>query len=477
MALIDPDGDLPDPIRFADLTHDPGRVADIVRRRSAQRWGPGVVSVLQWPKSRAGRRPMACMDPFDLVTYRGLVGRQALTLAAAVDSTVVLSSRLEELPPGWRVEHFSKPTGERRRLGYELLDVHRVLGTLDILEFYPRTTRPALETLPCHIQDPAGFGALLDWLDSLHSSSPVTGLPIGPGGSELLGNALLAPADAALAALGVPFLRYMDDTWVFLSSEEEFPRVLTEYAGAAGALGLSCNLDKCDAYDYEEGRRKIRASILHYADGSFNVPGSEDHDVAVQLLEYALEDPDQRVDVLRNALGRFRGSRTREVFPHLVADPTLVALAPSQWRKIIREAVGIKTVARATGAPDWVIEQVTEPLTDDNAHRSAVLLQAVAPVIRPSRDDASALFDAAQAAEGRAEPVQIGAAHAWSRCSQAFRAGKAVEAAEAASTVSSKRGWAITVAAHDRSSRAKFIDGVRHAHEDLDATAEWLSAA
>lgn len=477
MASIDNHGDLPDPIGFADLVHDPGRVADIVRRRSAQRRGPDAVSVLQWPKSRIGRRPMACMDPFDLVTYRGLVGRHALTLAGVVDPTVVLSSRLEVPPPGWRIEHHGKPIGERRVRGFELLDAHGVLGTLDISEYYPTVRRPALETLPCLRREAAGFAVLLDWLDHLHLSSSVTGLPIGPGGSELLGNALLAPADAAVAALGFPFLRYMDDTWVFLGSKEQFPALLADYTAAAGGLGLMCHPEKCDAFDHESAREKIRASILHYAAGSFDVPGSEEHDIAAQLLEHALEDPDNRTDVLRSALGRFRGARTETVFPYLVTDPTLMALAPTQWRKIVRELVGNKKVAKRTGVQDWVIEQVTKPLTDDNAHRSAILLQAVAPVLQRSRDDAAALFAVAQAAEGWAEPVQIGAARAWSRCSQGFRATRAVEAAEAAPTVSSKRGWAITVKAHDRNSRARFVDGIRHAHEDLDATAEWLLAA
>src|SRR5690606_5442387 len=116
-------------------------------------------------------------------------------------------------------------------------------------------------------------------------------------------------------------------------------------------------------------------------------------------------DPDGRTVVLRHALGRFRG-RSAELFPYLVDDPSLMSLAPNQWRKVIRDILGNKKAAKATSAPDWVMEQVTQPLVRDDAHRAAILLQAAAPVFRPTKVAGAALFDVAQAAEGHAEPVQ-----------------------------------------------------------------------
>ena len=72
---IDTDGDLPDPIQWRDLKFQPDCVAATVRRRFWEGRTPGDVQVFNWPKDRHGWRPMATMDPFDQVAYRGLVGR------------------------------------------------------------------------------------------------------------------------------------------------------------------------------------------------------------------------------------------------------------------------------------------------------------------------------------------------------------------------------------------------------------------
>lgn len=415
------------------------------------------------------------MDPFDVVAYRALVGRHASALAAGVDPTRVLSARLAARPPGWRTEHFHVPAGERRERGLELLNAHGMLVTLDIAEYYPTIGRNALEKLAASGVNEANFRQLLEWLDALHATSQVTGLPIGPGGSELLANPLLRPADAVLDDHGLAYLRYMDDTWAFIRVDDQFHAFWPDYVNAVGALGLACHPTKCQVLEYDEARETIWASVLDYASGSFDVPGSDDHDIARDLLEHALLDPDGRTVVLRHALGRFRG-RSAELFPYLVADPSLLSLAPNQWRKVIRDILGNKKAAKATSAPDWVMEQVSQPLVRDDAHRAAILLQAAAPVFRPTKTAGAALLDVAQAAEGHAEPVQVGAAHLWGR-SQAFRAATAVEAAEAASTLTAKRGWAITLTGCERSDRARFADGVRRAHVDLEATVEWLLAA
>jgi hypothetical protein len=474
-AAIDHHADLPDPIAYADLEHAPDIVAATVRRRAAARNGPDAVSVFAWPKSRFGRRPMACMDPFDVVAYRALVGRHAPALAAQVDQSVVLSARLAARPPGWRTEHFHVPIQERRKRGLEFLDAHGMLATLDITEYYPNISRGALETLATSCGHGANFQMLLDWLDALHATSKVTGLPIGPGGSELLANPLLRPADAVLDDAGVTYLRYMDDTWAFVRAEDQFHAFWHDYVAAVGAIGLTCHPTKCQVLKYDEARETIWASVLDYAAGSLDAPGSDDHDVARDLLDHALVDPDARSAVLRHALGRFRG-RSTELFPYLTADPTLLSLAPGAWRKVIRDILSNKKATKATEAPDWVIEQVTQPLTGDDAHRVAILLQAAAPVFRPTRVDGAALLDVAQGAEGHAEPVQVGAAHLWGR-SQAFKPATAVEAAEAAPTLAAKRGWAITLTGCERAKRAPFAAGVRSAHADLEATAEWLLAA
>ena len=198
----------------------------------------------------------------------------------------------------------------------ELLEAHGVLASLDIAEYYPSVGRSALETL-CRFPVPLpSFGRLLAWLDALHAGSAVTGLPIGPGGSEILGTALLAPGDDLLTRIGLPFLRYMDDTWVFLRSEKQFPPMLEAYQHAVsdGALHVTCHPAKCKPLRGEAAKEEISRSLLDYARGNFDDPRSDSHEVAMELFVNAMEDPDHRRLELRAALGRIQSHKAQEVF-------------------------------------------------------------------------------------------------------------------------------------------------------------------
>ena len=353
-----------------------------------------------------------------------------------------------------------------------------MLATLDIEEYYPSVGRSALETL-CRFPVPRpSFERLLSWLDALHAGSAVKGLPIGPGGSEILGTALLAPGDDLLTRIGLPFLRYMDDTWVFLRREKQFPPMLEAYQHAVsdGALHFTCHPTKCKALKGEAAKEEISRSLLDYARGSFDDPRSDSQEVAMELFEYAMEDPDRRRLELRAALGRIQSHKAQEAFDCLVADPSLLALAPSQFRKFLRPLLADGKAARKTGARDWVIEQVTRPLLPETAYQAAVLAQAGASVLKPSKDEAGPLLDAARAAQRSAVPVQVAVAHLWSR-TDGYRPHVAVEATERPTTAT-RRGFAVTLNARRGNNRKMktWAEAIRNADSDLDATAEWLLA-
>jgi hypothetical protein len=479
-ADLDPHGDLPDPIQWLDLTSQPEHVVDTVWRRFSEGQTPGNVQVFEWPKDRHGWRPMATMDPFDQIAYRALVGRNVKPIAASVDTSVVLSSRLVASPPRWRVEPHHVPVGQRRERGLQLFEQHGVLATLDIRDYYPSVGREGLEVVLGRLELASdSFEALLEWLDLLHTTSTVSGLPIGPGGSEILGNALLRPGDAALAAGGLPFLRYMDDTWVFLRGGDQFPDVFAAYQEAVSAepLGFVCHPVKCKVLDPFAARETIQRSAIQYAQASFTDPDQDDHDTALELFEFAMASPDQRAPEFRAALGKLTAPKAPEVFRHLVDDPTLLALAPGHWCRFVRSLLGDRRAAKATDAPDWLIEQATRELSTHDAWTAAVLLHAAASVLRPSKEDGDALFAAARAAEGWAEPVQAGAAYLWGR-TQAYKPDTAVEATEAAPTFASKRGYAVTLdSRRDNKKMPTWVDGIRRSDPDLTATAKWLLAA
>lgn len=127
-----------------------------------------------------------------------------------------------------------------------------------------------------------------------------------------------------------------------------------------------------------------------------------------------------------------------------------------------------------TGARDWLIEQVSRPLLPETAYQAAVLAQAAAPVLNPSKAEGGPLLDAARAVQGSAEPVQVAVAHLRSR-SHAYNPQAAVQATEAAPTTASRRGFAVTLNARRGNHGMKtWAKAIRTADADLDATAEWL---
>lgn len=480
-CAIDRKGDLPDPIGFADLAAQPDTVAALIEDRLRAGRTPLDAQVFRWPKSRKANRPMAVVDPLDRVAYRALVGRHVEAIAATTDRSVVLSSRLAKLPPAWRVEPYGGAIQERRKLALELFAAHGVLATLDIQEYFPSVTRTALETVFGDLGlDAASFEVLLGWLDDLHASSAVPGLPIGLGGSEILGNGLLVSGDRTLADLGTPFLRYMDDTWLFLSSEAAFGPALAAYAATVSSveLGLTCHPDKCKALDPFTAMQTIQRSGIEYAHMQFADPDVDDEEAALMLFYDAMWDPDANAPEMRVALGRMRPKSARMAFESLVKEPSLIALAPAHWRTFLRALLNDRQASKDLHAPDWVLEQVTGPVTADNAYVIAVLLQAAAATrFKPDKAEGARLLDAARRAETVSQPVQGGAVHLWGQ-SHAFKPNVAVEATEAADAFAAKRSYA--VALDSRRSNPKmptWVEGVRAAHTDLAATADWLLAA
>jgi len=477
---IDGKGDLPDPVGFADLAARPDTVATMIQDRLRTGRTPLDAQVFRWPKNRKGFRPMAVVDPLDRVAYRAMIARHVEAIAATADRSVVLSSRLAKPAPAWRVEPYAGAIGERRKLALALFEAHGVLATLDILEYFPSVTRSALEAVFGNLDlDAASFQALLDWLDSLHATSAVPGLPIGLGGSEILGNGLLVPGDRTLTGLGMPFLRYMDDTWLFLASEDAFGPSLAAYAATVSSveLGLTCHPDKCQALDPVTAIQTIQRSGIEYAQMQFADPEVDTEEAALMLFYEAMWDPDAHAPEIRMALGRLRPKSSRMAFEALVKDPTLIALAPRHWRTFVKALLNDRRTSKDLCVPDWVLEQVTGPVSRDDAYVAAVLLQAAGrSKFKPSKDDGVRLFDAARRAETVSHPVQGGAVHLWGR-SDAFKPNVAVEATEAAATFAAKRSYAVTlVGRRGHKNMPTWADGLRASHTDLDATADWLLA-
>jgi len=66
-------------------------------------------------------------------------------------------------------------------------------------------------------------------------------LPVGPEPSAVLANAVLAPVDLAVAAAGVPHVRWVDDVVAFVPGRRRAVRVTDAVRRELEAMGLRPN--------------------------------------------------------------------------------------------------------------------------------------------------------------------------------------------------------------------------------------------
>jgi hypothetical protein len=126
----------------------------------------------------------------------------------------------------------------------------RFLLKTDINSFYPSVYSHALPwALVGHPtakkdRDKTKWFNAVDHGIQLCQRGETRGLPIGPGSSSIVAEALLFPVDAFLREKGYYFTRYIDDYTVFLSDAEECDRFLRDLAQTLESYALSLNIRK-----------------------------------------------------------------------------------------------------------------------------------------------------------------------------------------------------------------------------------------
>jgi hypothetical protein len=166
----------------------------------------------------------------------------------------VISSQVEpRLAPGVLADR-THQAGGRLPLGPALRRARLAARTLglraglvirtDVRAFYPSVTPSvtfrALVGLDVDRRIAAGVATMLEaW-----GSEGYSGLPIGPPGSAVIANGVLAGVDARLKHL--PFLRWVDDYLVRVKRERDLPGVLDRLDAALGDVGLERSAPKTE---------------------------------------------------------------------------------------------------------------------------------------------------------------------------------------------------------------------------------------
>jgi hypothetical protein len=177
---------------------------------------------------------MAVLSGRDARAWHALAGRIAEALEVGLDRRV-LANRAVIAGRRWGLEPL-RPALARARTAARLeTGAGSVLGT-DVRAFYPSVDPSVLyRCLTGLAIDRADAGLAADMVDGWAGHGH-PGLPIGPPGSAVLANAVLAPVDRHLRDLR--WLRWVDDYLVALPSEDAGATVVERIDDALADLGL-----------------------------------------------------------------------------------------------------------------------------------------------------------------------------------------------------------------------------------------------
>jgi hypothetical protein len=108
----------------------------------------------------------------------------------------------------------------------------------DVLDCYA-TIDPAAVAAALPADDPSA-ARLVRTLSRIRARGG-SGLPVGPVGSAVVANAVLAAADAAISAAGARHVRWVDDVLIVADGRRQARRALEAWRSALGRHGLEAN--------------------------------------------------------------------------------------------------------------------------------------------------------------------------------------------------------------------------------------------
>jgi hypothetical protein len=171
-------------------------------------------------------------------------------------SASVLANRAAAPSSWWRPRPLGPSLAAARRRAYRLPGP--VILRTDVAAFYPSIRPTALFEALRGLDVPADVaGSAADLVDGWGSEG-YDGLPIGPPGSAVMANAVLASVDVALDPH--PFLRWVDDYLISVPSIGAADEALERLEDALARAGLRLSPPKTALLEAGPPMRWLRAS-------------------------------------------------------------------------------------------------------------------------------------------------------------------------------------------------------------------------
>ncbi len=435
---------------------------------------PNALSFFPYPNTPTKLRPMAVIDVRDLLILRVAAGR----IASATDpilSPRVHSYRLSKKPPGWCFRSPKKSHDRfRRAAAKELLeDGLGAMCRTDVKTYYPSVRLDLLQACLMNWEcNPEAIAVIVGLLSHWQARDGLSGLPIGPGSSAVLGNAFLKSIDDRLEALESPHHRYMDD---FLLLGRDLPTcraALEPLDHELTELQLLRSTDKTiDFATPEEALAEIEDHLL----ASMAAASHDDRLGTLELVRAAFEEEIRgRPDAAR---GRFRWivrfmTNERDPFAAatLASDIDVMNIDPAVASEYLR-VVGL------TSAPtvDSVMTRLVSEPSDRTEGLDLHLLRAMTSASW-GRPEGNAFLKIA-ADHTRRPPIRC---WAWQAVKQTpvWQRGDVIERLHEESNRSVQRAMVVTFRREDPDrNRAPALNHVRERFRSLRHTVRWVEAA
>jgi len=465
--------DLPDVDAWADFNAAPDIVHEWLVSRLREDRCPSLAAAFPLPKLGKNEvRNMAWLNPYDEIYLRTIVGRAATAIDAALGPDV-FSYRLEDEAPAWSVQDVKRAFELRRERGGALLADERcnAMAVSDMRRYYPSVSPEVLIGALDGAAAPRGTVRLVGrFLRDLVAIGGVRGLPVGPEACGLLGNIVMLAVDEALVDYVLGHVRYMDDSWLYLRSEDDWPRAYDIYRDAASTLGLEANTSKVAVHSKDGGDAKDAMQHGHIAYLLSGAAGYRTPQMAAEDIRSQLDREEPDWALIGFHLGSLRYHRSIHGLGILYENPDLLYEIPRNAGHYLASVAADKQI-RGKIDHDWLIERATAPHTTRSL---AGQLHAcrVASRLRLNKENGKRMEELATDNELRRHtPLQAWAARAWGS-SKAHSPGQAVDYACHYGDFTVRRAFALTI--HPDSSTASkrscWRRKMRSVDPDLDPT-------
>ncbi len=390
---------------------------------------------------------------------RVLVGRCVAALTRRLAGSDVYSYPIARAGQGWTYVEHRKAARVRRAKGRELLAVDACVGvgTMDVASYYGSVDIDTLATQLVRAPTRA-LDALVRMLTALPVLGGVKGLPIGFEGSGILGNAYLLPADSVFDSRRVGFVRWTDDSWLFLRDEVDWEPALAEYRDRLAELHLVVNEAKCGFHSKGGGFPEDVVANSTIDSITASAVGPVDPDEARELLLWELDvDDDLRDDtVISFAMSCLRSSMPGDV-PELVMEhPELWRLAPKATGDLLVGAANDSVVRRKID-PEWLAASASAEDGDRGALAGRLHAARVASQLHLGRKVGATFYGLATSNDMSHVPLRAMAAKAWAS-SEHWNPSRAVDAALDAGHLTLRRS---------------FVGGFKHRADHKKKAAHW----